>query len=332
MTINLKSARIAAFVLAALLPAISHAASAPGETFDRDAFYKHLRKAYGVPPNLKLSVGELQPSPIPGLLSGLLSFGEGTQTQKQPVLVTNEGRYYILSAPYKLGPAKVQGFRSPVAEKEGIEPPPLQITEDGQFLLTGLFQDLTVDPDAVNRGKINLKDAVGWGPADAKVTIVEYSDFQCPHCKRAFEGIEKDILPQYAGKLRVVFKYYPLANIHPWAFDAAIAAACAARQSPEAAHKIQASFFAEQTAIKKEEFRAKALGFAKAAGAEPAAFERCFDKQESKPLVEANVAEATLLEIGGTPAIFINGRRAPTYTADVLKPIIDEMLSEKPGK
>jgi len=331
LTISLRSVRIAV-VLGALLPAFFRGPCVFGEPFNREAFYRHLRKAFGVPPNLKLSLGELKPSPIPGMLEGTLEFGAPPQAQKQPVVVTKDGRYYILSVPYRLGSSKVPGFRSPFAEREGIEPPPLQVTQDGQFLLTGIFQDMTVDPDAVNRSKIHLKDAVGWGPADAKVTIVEYSDFQCPHCKKAFEGIEKDVMPQYPGKVRVVFKYYPLTNIHPWAFDAAIAAACAGRHSAEAAHKLQASLFAEQTSLKKEEFRAKVLEFARQAGAEPGAFERCFDKQESKPLVEADVAEATMLDVNGTPTIFVNGRRAPNYTAEVLKPIIDEMLSEKAEK
>jgi len=332
LKLNLRTGRIAGWVLAALLPAFSHAASASSQAFEREAFYKHLHKAYGVPPNLKLSLGELKPSPIPGLLSGQIEFGEGPQAQRQPVNVTKDGRYYILSAPYKLGPSKVPGFRSPLPEKEGIEPPPLQVTQDGQFLLTGVFQDMSVDPDAVNRAKIQLDDAVGWGPADAKITIVEYSDFQCPHCKRAFEAIEKDLLPHYAGKVRVVFKYYPLTNIHPWAFDAAVAAACAGRQSAEAGHKMQVSLFSEQASIKKEEFRAKALEFAKQAGAEASAFERCFDKQESKSIVESDVAEATLLDVSGTPTIFVNGRRAPNFTVETLKPIIEDMLAEKAGK
>ncbi|MBI5244227.1 MAG: thioredoxin domain-containing protein [Elusimicrobia bacterium] len=340
-----KTARIAAAVLAALLPALSHAASAPSviestapsaaapaKSFDREGFYKHIRKVYGVPPNMRLSLGELKASAVPGLLAGRLEFGEGAQAQAQPVQITQDGRHYILGAPFKLGPSKVPGFRSPMPEREGFEAPALQVTKDGRFLLPGQFQDLSVDPDAANRAKIQLKGAVGWGPADAKVVIVEYSDFQCPHCKKAFEAIENDLLPKYPGKLRLIFKDYPLTNIHPWAFDAAIAAACARSHGAEVARKLHASMFAEQASLKKEEFRAKVLEFAKGAGADPAAFERCFDKQESKTAVEADMAEATLLGVGGTPSIYVNGRRAPNYNIETLKPIVDEMLAEPAGK
>lgn len=348
---NSKTARIAALILAALLPALSHAASDPsmkGSTqpsaavppspapspkgLDREGLYQHIRKIYGVPSSLRLSLGELQPSAVPGLLAGRLEFGEGAQAQTQPVQITQDGRYYLLGAPFKLGPSKVPGFRSPMPEKEGLDAPALQVTKDGRFILPGQFQDLKTDPDAANRAKIQLKGAVGWGPADAKVVLVEYSDFQCPHCKRAFETIENDLLPKYPGKLLVIFKDYPLTNIHPWAFDAALAAACARRQGAEAARKLHASMFAEQASLKKEEFRAKVLELAKGAGADPAAFERCFDKQESKAAVEADMAEATLLGVGGTPSIYINGRRAPNYSVETLKPIVDEMLGEPAGK
>jgi protein-disulfide isomerase len=316
---------LAAFLLA--LPPLASAAESPA--FDRQVFTKHLRKAYGVPSALKMTLGELKPSQVPGLFIGQIEFAaEGQPPQSQPVHVTADGRYYILSGSFKLGPSNVPGFRAPIAEKNGFEPPNLQITQDGNYMLAGIFQDMSVDPDTANLSKMNLKGA-GWGPADAPVVLVEYSDFQCPHCKRAFETIENDLVPQYPKKLRVIFKHYPLTNIHPWAYDAAIAAACADKQSAEKSHKVYAAFYAEQASLKKEEFKPKALAFAKKAGLDPAAFERCLDKQESKVAVEADMTEATLLGVAGTPSIFINGRRAPNYSVEILKPIIEEMLAEK---
>ncbi|HAH05486.1 MAG TPA: hypothetical protein DCM05_03010 [Elusimicrobia bacterium] len=306
-----------------VLPLLADAAD-----FDRQAFYKHLRKAYGVPASVKMTLGELKPSQVPNLLSGQLEFtAEGQPPQNQPIHVTQDGRFYILSGSFKLAPSTVPGFLSPTAEKSGFEPPSLQVTQDGKFLLAGTFQDMSVDPDAANLAKMNLK-GLGFGPADAPVVIAEYSDFQCPHCKRAFDSIENDLLPRYPGKIRVVFKHYPLTNIHPWAYDAAIAAACAEKQSGDKAHRLHASFFAEQTSIQKEKFKAKALEFAKKADLDAAAFERCLDKQESKPRVEADMTEATLLGVLGTPSLYVNGRRAPNYSLEVLKPIVDEMLAE----
>lgn len=316
-------------ILTAFLLALPLACGAA--EFDRPAFYKHLRKAYGVPASLKMTLGELKPSPVPGLLSGQLEFSaEGQPPQTQPVHVTQDGRFYILSGSFKLSPSAVPGFLAPVAEK-GAEPPSLQVTQDGKFLLAGSFQDLGVDPDAANLAKMDLKN-LGWGPADAPIVIAEYSDFQCPHCRRAFDVLEKDLFARFPGKVRIVFKHYPLTTIHPWAYEGAIAAACADRQSPQKAREVYAAFFAESGSIQKETLKKRALEFAKKAGLDAAAFERCFDKQESKARVEADMAEATLLGVLGTPTIFINGRRAPNYSLEALKPIVEEMLAEKTKK
>ncbi|MFA6093914.1 MAG: thioredoxin domain-containing protein [Elusimicrobiota bacterium] len=300
------------------------------DSFDQEAFYRHVRKAFSAPSSLKLNLKELKPSEIPGFKTGLLEIGEAPQQQTQRVHITDDGRYYILSSAYRLGPSKIPGLSSALSQENGAEPPAVHLTKDGKFLLLGQPQDLSLDPDEQNRLKIKVKGAPGWGPADAPITLVEYSDFQCPHCKKAFEALENEILPKYPGKIRVLFKHYPLTNIHPLALDTAIASACADQQPGEGGRKLKGLLFAQQTELKKEDFSAKVLEFAKQAGLSAKPFEKCFSKQASKASVEADMAEATELGVTGTPALFVNGRRAPHYNPEIMTPIIDEMLSSRP--
>jgi protein-disulfide isomerase len=82
--------------------------------------------------------------------------------------------------------------------------------------------------------EIRLADPVGpadhlRGPLDASVTLVEYGDFECPHCKNA-AGAVKMLVARFEGQVRLVFRNYPLEEIHPHALDAALAAECAAAQ------------------------------------------------------------------------------------------------------
>src|SRR6185369_7054344 len=101
------------------------------------------------------------------------------------------------------------------------------ITKDGRYLFRGEAIDLTVDPFVAVMNQISMKDQPARGPADAKVTVVEYSDFQCPFCGKAYDTFEKEVIGQYGDKVRFVFKNFPLTQIHPWAEAAAVASECA---------------------------------------------------------------------------------------------------------
>jgi len=82
-----------------------------------------------------------------------------------------------------------------------------------------------------------MNDAPLLGDAKAAVTIVEYSDFECPVC-RNLHDVLRGMLPNYAGKVRLVFKDFPLEQLHPWARTAAIAGRCAYQQDPKAFWKM----------------------------------------------------------------------------------------------
>jgi protein-disulfide isomerase len=89
-----------------------------------------------------------------------------------------------------------------------------------------------------------VQDGGARGPADAKVTIVEYSDFECSFCVRAYQTMERQVLQEYGDKVRFVFKHFPH-DFHPWALPAAIALECVAEQNQDAAYWQLYRFFFE---------------------------------------------------------------------------------------
>ncbi|MFH1725963.1 MAG: DsbA family protein [Elusimicrobiota bacterium] len=288
----------------------------------------HIRKSFSPPAAMKLRVSELRPSPLAGYLAGQLEITEGERKQVQPVIVSADGRWYFLGDVFALGASPVPGFRA-MKPKDGSPPPaPMHLAPDGEHVVYGEAKDMTIDPDLENLKKINLEGVLYAGTSDAPVVIVEYSDLQCPHCKRAHEILDKE-LKAYKGKVRRVFKHFPLKSMHPWAYDAAIAITCAARLDPKANEALLAGLFKEQDKIKKENLREKASALAEKAGLDAEAFGRCYDKKETEAAVDADIREAGELELMGTPSIFVNGRRARGYMFPEIKAIIDEMLARE---
>src|SRR3989442_4145774 len=131
------------------------------------------------------------------------------------------------------------------------------VSRDGHYMLRGDAVDLTVDPLKQVMSKIKLDGEPPPGPKDPKVTIVEYSDFQCPFCARAYETVESQVLKEYGDKVRFVFKNFPLTSIHPWAEDAALATECAFQQGNEPFWTLYNGFFTKQGEITKDNLKEK---------------------------------------------------------------------------
>jgi protein-disulfide isomerase len=138
------------------------------------------------------------------------------------------------------------------------------------------------------------------GPDNAKVTIVEFSDFECPFCSRAEESVNK-VMEQYAGKVRLVYRHYPL-PFHANAAKAAEAAACADDQGKFwEMHKV---LFANQQKLGVEDLKAHAA----AIGLDTAKFAACLDGGSKKAVIDADQKAGTEAGVSGTPAFFINGK------------------------
>jgi protein-disulfide isomerase len=230
---------------------------------------EYFKKTAKLPPNVTIKLTDVAPAEVPELLAANLEASDGGNTQKVPLVLTRNGRYFI----------------------------------------QGQLTDLTVDPFKATMAKISLKDQPMRGNPNSSVTIVEYSDFQCPFCGRVYKMVEDQLLKDYGDKVRLVYKNYPLTSIHPWAEAGAMASACARQQSPDAFWKMYDALFQNQSEINAQNVKEKAEGVIRDAGGDVAKFDACFDNKTALDSLTADQQEATALGVRSTPTFFINGRR-----------------------
>lgn len=139
------------------------------------------------------------------------------------------------------------------------------------------------------------------GPKDAKFVIVEYSDFQCPYCSRAY-GTMKALKEKYGNQLRFVYKHLPL-NFHPQAMPASQWVQAATLQSPEKAWKLHDAIYENQDKLGEEFLRKKAAE----AGLDMARLEKDRQSEAVQALIEADINEGKSFGFSGTPGFLVNG-------------------------
>ncbi|HKS96664.1 MAG TPA: thioredoxin domain-containing protein, partial [Terriglobia bacterium] len=205
------------------------------------------------------------------------------------------------------------------------------VSKDGKYLFRGEMSDMTKDPLAEARAEIDVKDAPALGDAKAAITLVEYSDFECPVCRNLHDAL-RGLLPRYP-QVRVVFKDFPIEQIHPWARTAALAGRCAYRQDPRAFWKMYDLIYDGQDLISAANAWNKMLDFAGQSGLNADTFKACMASPEAGAAVDASRANGQKLEVSSTPTIFINGRRIVGADAHLIEQYLNyEMAQEKSGK
>jgi protein-disulfide isomerase len=174
-------------------------------------------------------------------------------------------------------------------------------------------------PDAV--AKISTGEGLpSFGPADAKVTIVEFSDFQCPFCSRAAEATHK-IKEKYGDKIRFVFRQFPL-SFHQNAHTAAEAALAANAQGKF--WQLHDKMFENQQALERE----KIEGYAKEVGVDVAKLKKALDDKTFSAAVESDLKLGEEVSVDGTPTMFLNGARIANPTDfDAISKQIDAALA-----
>jgi protein-disulfide isomerase len=239
-----------------------------------------------------------------------------TDPARDAVLKTYlQKRFKIPSADLiKLGPA----FKTPI---DGLLARELVVSnEQGQNIATtiffdknenkaiiGQYIDLGNEPwGRVSMGAVSLDDRPTQGPADAPVTIVEFADFECPFCAHAFSVLETLVNTTYKGKVKLIFKAYPL-NVHPWAMKAAEAAECARLQNPAAFWEFARYFYTNQGSINAKNLPAKVDELAAAQKLDAPSLKACMDSAQTEAHVKQDQADGNTIHVSSTPTFFVNG-------------------------
>jgi protein-disulfide isomerase len=182
--------------------------------------------------------------------------------------------------------------------------PPLRVVMDAPRTT------ITVNPDDPSEGK-----------ADAPVTVVEYSDFQCPFCLRVMPTL-KQLRAKYGDRMRLVWKDFPLTQIHPQAFVAAQAGNCAREQGKF--WELHDKMFGNQSALQPDALKK----YAADTGLDAAQFNQCLDMSKYEARVQDAIRAGGRLGIQSTPTVYVNGRMINgAQPIEVFQAVIDEELA-----
>ncbi len=190
------------------------------------------------------------------------------------------------------------------------------VSKDSKTLLRVTKMDLSEDPYAAIMKKIDIAGRPVRGNKDAKVTIVNFDDYQCPYCAMMHGVLTHDILKTYGDEIKIVYKDFPLTEIHPWAKHAAIDANCLAAENPTAywnfvdevhehAKDMSHGLTFDQ---QKDKLDLMTIEQGQKSGLKMDQLQACVKAQDDQA-VKASQNEAELLGIDSTPTIFINGQK-----------------------
>ncbi len=162
-----------------------------------------------------------------------------------------------------------------------------------------------------------------FGGKDVAVTIVEFSDFQCPYCAKGVE-IMNQIKKTYGNKVKIVFKNFPL-SFHKDAAKAAEAALCANEQSSDKFWKLHDAMFADQSGLAIDGLKAKAGKV----GLDQKKFDECLDSGKMKAAVDGTVKEGMDVGVKSTPTFYVNGMLINgAQPFEIFKELIDSELAK----
>jgi protein-disulfide isomerase len=212
-----------------------------------------------------------------------------------------------------IGPADSSGLRKAevhLRKGESQADQTFYITADGRRIIQGDVEELSGDPWHSTRERLSreLTGAPSEGPANAPVTLVEFSDLQCPHCKNANQVIQQ-VMQQMPDRVRVVFKNFPLVKIHPWSMQAAIGGQCVTEQNPRNFWSYSQAVFDHQDQLTPDNAASRLRDFALESGVNASQYDSCIQSAEAKARVEDSIHQGEAVGVTSTPTLFINGRK-----------------------
>ena len=216
------------------------------------------------------------------------------------------------------------------------------LSKDGNTLARLTKFDISKDPFQETMSKIDIAGRPIRGNKDAKVTIVNYDDFECPFCAKMHTAV-LDALKKYPNQIKVVYKDFPLTEIHPWADRAAVDSNCLAAQNPDAYWDFADYVHANQSSITgKQEHRTEAamsdavdnvtLDIGRKHNLNVTQLQACVKDQSQKSTLKKSVDEASGLDISATPTMFVNGERLEGAVGEeALFDVINKHLQDQGG-
>ena len=251
--------------------------SAPGLSGDLvKAVERQVRAHYSLPPEVKVEIGALRASEFPNYDALTITFDSADKKQAYEFL----------------------------------------LSRDHKTLLRMTKLDLSKDPYAEIMKKIDLNGRPTRGNKSAKVVVVNYDDFECPFCSSMHSTLFPEILKEYSDRVLIVYKDYPLEEIHPWALHAAVDANCLGAQGADAyweyadyLHNNQRSVTAGKSRDgQKAELDKLAVLEGQKHNLDIPKLQACVKSQDDKA-VRASMNEAEAVGVSATPTMFVNGQK-----------------------
>jgi protein-disulfide isomerase len=322
---------------AASSDASASASGADSQTVQLQLF---LQRRFRLPSAADVNVGPPRPSQIPGMSERAVKLhNDAGQSAAFVLYVANSGKAAILSD-VDVGPATpgpVHGLWSrplrQASQPPGSPPSSFLITDSPGKALLGSEFDLTKDPwGRINLSKLHLRDRASQGPENAPVTIIEFGDLECPFCARAFSEIETTVNTTYKGKVRLIFKNFPL-NIHPWAMQAAIAAECVRRQNPAAFFTFVGDVYRDQGSINPQNLREHVNTYAGQLGLDQQPLDACIMAPGAEQQVAQDRDDGLAIGVNSTPTFLINGIELVGLPSDkTFKYVVNSELEQREAK
>ena len=301
--------RLAALIL--FVTPIAACAQTPSDDDRRARIAENLQFRFEQLQGVPVEVVELGDSDVPGMDIGTLMIAG--QNQMRFLVTEDDTQLFLLAAEpvdVSMTGADLEAQRAEMAQAESRE------ARQRHAQLMALS-----------------RQAPSLGPDDAPVTVIEFSDFQCPFCARVVPTV-KELLARYPEQVRVVFLDFPL-NMHPWAEPAAIAAGCAARQSNAAFWSLHDYYFEAQGDITTANVIANSRRHLADTGINMEQWEVCATDQDSDAYTEVqarmrmSMNTAQSLGATGTPAFFINGRfLSGAQPIETFEEVVEQALAD----
>ncbi|HSE82929.1 MAG TPA: DsbA family protein [Thermodesulfobacteriota bacterium] len=297
---------------------------------DKQKLEVFLKRRLGgrLPGDAKIDVRGYEKSPIQGFKKGTFVVQHSGGSGEVSFLISQDGKYVIFGNP--VDTQQFENTQMPEIKKGTIplggQTVPILMTKNGRYIILGELFNAEENPLKETMDQISLKNVPVKGDKNAKVTIVEYSDFQCPFCSKASDMLPK-ILQEYKGKVKIFYKQFPLPT-HQWAMNAAIASVCTYRVGGnDSFWKFHDLVFDKQQEITDQKSKEQLKGIAKQLGVDEKKYDACLNSPDVAARVQSDINEGQSIGVNSTPTFIINGLPVPGADYDRVKAAIEANLS-----